>query len=260
MIEKTRELGRYSPKTTLLILGLSVVVFLVSCSLVGYVLAKYGFLSPYIAWARPDSTTYIMWLIGIFGIIAGLIGIASVVRSAILLMLNPKERKALWKHLCMHARVLSLTVIITISVTFLTLHTFGVTGTGARIEFRNIGRGWNCGHTNSAYYVIQDATEWAYIWNQLAKVLVPPPPPPEVNFSEITIIAVFMGECRSSGYWIEIKEVIDTGLSIVVKVEKTYPGWGCGTLGVITNPYHLIEIDKINKYVIFDTLIRIIYC
>ncbi|MFP3984569.1 MAG: protease complex subunit PrcB family protein [Candidatus Bathyarchaeia archaeon] len=36
-----------------------------------------------------------------------------------------------------------------------------------------------------------------------------------------------MGQCTTTGHAIEIKEIIDTGLSLVVKVEKLHPGSGC---------------------------------
>lgn len=83
---------------------------------------------------------------------------------------------------------------------------------------------------------------------------------PDVNFSESTAIVVFMGRHLSTGYNIEIKEIIDTGQFLVVKVEKTYPGSGCVTALEDTYPCHMVEISKTDKPIIFDTIERTTDC
>lgn len=90
--------------------------------------------------------------------------------------------------------------------------------------------------------------------------MIPPNPPPETDFSEKTIIAVFMGTRMTTGYAIEVKAILDTGLLIVVKVEMTYPGRECVVGEAITHAYHLVKTDKINKSVIFDTSTRVRDC
>lgn len=148
--------------------------------------------------------------------------------------------------------------------TVLVLHVLGITNTGARLEFQTISKGSWSGHVNHEYYVIQNIEDWTRVWNQHQQVLIPysPPsePPPEIDFSKATIIAVFMGECPTTGYSIEVKEVIDTGLTIVVKVEKVYPGKGCMVGEALTYPYHIIETSKISKQVIFQTSERAANC
>jgi len=153
--------------------------------------------------------------------------------------------------------LLFLTAIIIALVTFLILHIFGITETGKRMEFQTISIGAWSGHTNPAYYFIQNANEWEDIWNQHQRIFLPPSPPPEVDFSTMTVIAVFMGQCPTSGYEIEVKGIIDTGLTTVVKVEKTYPGKELGVFPTITYPYHIIKVYKIDKYVIFHTFTRV---
>lgn len=69
-----------------------------------------------------------------------------------------------------------------------------------------------------------------------------------------------MGECRTTGYSIEVKEVIDTGLTIVVKVEKTCPGKDCVVGEALTHLYHIIKTNKIGKHVIFQTSERTANC
>jgi len=147
------------------------------------------------------------------------------------------------------------TVGTVILVAVIVLHTFGVTGTGRRLEFQTVGMGGVfSGHVNSAYYVVNDADEWGDIWKMHMQIMFPQPSLPDVDFSRSTIIAVFMGQCLTTGYGIEVKEVIDTGLSVVVKVQQTYPGKGCVVGEMITYPYHIVRVDKIDKHILFSTI------
>jgi len=126
-----------------------------------------------------------------------------------------------------------------------------------QIEFQTIAKGCYSGHKSSEYYVIQNEGVWSDIWNQLAHVFVPQPPPPEVNFSETTIIAVFMGEYNTGGYRIEIKEILDMNQSVVIKVEKICAG---GVTLAFTQPYHIVKIAKMDKEITFETVERTIEC
>lgn len=141
-------------------------------------------------------------------------------------------------------RLIILLGSIVFLVAFLVLQTFGITGTGVRVKFQTINQGYGLVHTTQAYYVIQDFESWISIYGEY---------PPYIDFSNTTVIAVYMGQFNTGGYSIEIREIIDTGFTLVVKVQKTYPGAGCGLIQVITYPRHIVSIDKINKPIIFQT-------
>jgi len=151
----------------------------------------------------------------------------------------------------------TLGAVILVVVTV--LHTFGVTGTGKRLEFQTVAEGSYSGLTVSAYYVINDVDELARVWNPFVQVHDPEKPMPEIDFSETTIIVVFMGLCPTTGYGIDVKEIIDTGLSMVVRVEKTYPK-GCVVGEMLTFPFHIVKVEKTSKYIIFDTISRAAEC
>ena len=150
-------------------------------------------------------------------------------------------------------RLFLLCIIIGVVVTFLVLHTFGYTGIGIRMNFQTISKAFYSGIETAECRVIQDNTEWANLWNLSQQIYPIKDPLPRVDFSKKMIIAVSMGTRRSSGYEIEVKEIIDTGLTVVVKVQNTYPAEGYGVLDIITNPYHIVEIEKISKPIIFNT-------
>jgi len=153
--------------------------------------------------------------------------------------------------------LLMFTASIIILTIILAVQTFGVTGMGKRMEFQTVEKGYYSGHTDSAYYVIQDADKWAEVWKQHVQIMHDPEqPPPEVDFSKTTIVAVCMGQFNTGGYGIEVKEIIDTGLSMVVKVEKTYPGKGCFVTEAFSQPFHMVKVDKLDKHIFFETITR----
>jgi len=150
-------------------------------------------------------------------------------------------------------RLFVISVSIVAVAAFLVLHIFGLTGIGTRIQFQTISKGIFSGLADQGYHVIQDRDEWARIWGKHQQIMYPQDPLPEVNFSEKTVIAVSMGMRRTTGYGIEIKEIIDTGLSVVVKVEETSPN-GRAVGMAITHPFHVVIADRIDKYIIFVQL------
>jgi hypothetical protein len=87
-----------------------------------------------------------------------------------------------------------------------------------------------------------------------------PPAVPVVDFSKATIIAVFMGTCGNGAHGIEVKGIIDMGLTIAVRVEKTQPGRGCIVPMILISPYHIVSVDKVGKYVVFNAYVRTTYC
>jgi hypothetical protein len=145
-------------------------------------------------------------------------------------------------------RFIALFLLIVV-LAFLILQYFGVTSIGFRINFQTIGKGlW--GPCEAGYHVIQNAEEWDEICR---KCFPPGVVPPEINFSNTTVIAVFMGECPTSGFDIEVKEITDTIFRVVVKVAWiTYTGKA--VLQVFTSPFHIIKVQKINKPITFQTV------
>ena len=86
----------------------------------------------------------------------------------------------------------------------------------------------------------------------MQKMFPPDVVPPEINFSNTTVIAVFIGEKPTSGFAIEVKEITDTIFRGVVKVAWiTYDGKA--VLHVFTSPFHIIKVEKINKPITFQT-------
>ena len=75
---------------------------------------------------------------------------------------------------------------------------------------------------------------------------------PEIDFSKSTVIAVFMGEFNTGGYAVEITEIIEKENKIIIKVIKTFPEPGQPVTQALSQPYHIVKTEKINKKVIFE--------
>lgn len=193
-----------------------------------------------------------------------------------------KERKTMKKP----SRTLALLVaLLVISVLVGSYLIQSVLHTRVEMEFETIAKGlWTC-HMSLAYYVIQNQSalidlwnsstfpdqleldnprnldewmdEWADYWNQTRQF---PPGPPEIDFSQSTVIAVFMGARPTGGYAIEIENINVLKQSVVVNVVKTYPSKECYVMMIGTEPFHLIITEKINQEITFDTAERTAEC
>lgn len=108
------------------------------------------------------------------------------------------------------------------------------------------------GHAEAKNYVIKDKAEWESLWEKIFAGSSEKPPLPEIDFERRTVLAVFQGTQASSGYEISIKEVVESENALEVNVRAVSPGKHCGTLGILTSPFHIIEIEKTAKEVVFN--------
>ena len=89
--------------------------------------------------------------------------------------------------------------------------------------------------------LVQNDDDWKNIW-QLAKGNEEPLPGiPTVDFRKENVVAAFMGTRNTSGYKIEITDLIKQGKALEVKIKKYETP---GMLPVVTRPFTLIRIPK----------------
>lgn len=73
--------------------------------------------------------------------------------------------------------------------------------------------------------------------------------PLNIDFKKYQIIAVIDQVRNYGGYSIDITKITQTNNRIFVQVKQLKPG-GLGT--VITQPYHIVQMPKSNKKVVFE--------
>ena len=110
------------------------------------------------------------------------------------------------------------------------------------IEFETISKGFYSNHKEPANYIINSEKE---LENFGIKI-------PKVDFSQFSVIAVFMGEFNTGGHEIKIIEIVEKANEIDVKINKTFPKPGSLLTQAFSQPYHIIKTNKVNKKIVFE--------
>jgi len=111
--------------------------------------------------------------------------------------------------------------------------------------FLTVGKSQQSGNPERKNYVINDTAAWEDLWDKVNAGLSPKPALPEIDFTRRTIIAIFQGSQPTSGYEVTITNIVNAEGHIQVVV-KELMNPNCGGLGVITRPFHIVEVDKLD--------------
>ncbi|MCS7186445.1 MAG: alkaline phosphatase family protein [Armatimonadetes bacterium] len=112
-------------------------------------------------------------------------------------------------------------------------------------------KGNHSGVTEPKRIVITNAREWEELWKQVHKGKILIPNIPTVDFNKNMVVAAFMGQKPTSGYAIQITEVTHSNGEIVVKLKETKPPKGAIVLQVLTQPFHIVVVSKVEGKVRF---------
>jgi hypothetical protein len=96
--------------------------------------------------------------------------------------------------------------------------------------------------SGGAVTITSDA-EWQAFWAQHTSYILPPPPAPSVDFGTTAVVCAFAGWKPSSGYSLGLDSIVYTGTALDLAGTIQKPGAGCGTLAVITYPFHFALVD-----------------
>lgn len=119
------------------------------------------------------------------------------------------------------------------------------------VEISSIKQGNASYDVEAQNRVIRNASEFKALWEELFANRQPLPEKPEVDFdSEMVVISV-MGTQKSGGYTTEILQAGFYDGKLGIKVKQRKPGEGCATTASLTNPYHLVKLDKTDNSVEF---------
>lgn len=92
--------------------------------------------------------------------------------------------------------------------------------------------------------VIQTDQEFGDLWKKHVSVIIPQPPIPQVDFNTSLLVAIYMGEQKTSGYQILLRKVEAKQDNVVVHYHFTQAPEHGLTLQVITQPFMFIRIEK----------------
>ena len=115
---------------------------------------------------------------------------------------------------------------------------------GTAVAMSEIQSGTYSGYDDPQQIVITTQEEWAKTWEKINQHKSPAPEMPKVDFNTQSVVAVFLGMKGSGGFGIRIAETKMSGEILNVKVVQSKPGQDCMTTSALTQPYHLIVVDK----------------
>ena len=114
-------------------------------------------------------------------------------------------------------------------------------------DLATIARGTLSGIERPRQVAVQDETAWRALWKEHAPEHQPPP----VDFTTRTVLAVFLGSRMTAGYAVEITGVEPSGHDVVVHVRESRPGRDQTLAQVITTPFHIVSVPRIEGAIRF---------
>lgn len=118
--------------------------------------------------------------------------------------------------------------------------------------FEVIDQGGISGIRTGKTLAIRDDATWREIWIQHKRGSTPP----AIDFSKQMVIAIFVGERRTGGYSVKIKDITTESGGLRVTYEESRPGRGCMATMAITYPFQIIRLAKFEGPVSFNPTFR----
>lgn len=92
--------------------------------------------------------------------------------------------------------------------------------------------------------VIRDTEAFSSFWMNLHEGVQPMPSVPEVDFTGQMVVATVMGTRPSGGYASEITHAGSGFDRLGIRIKNRTPGNSCGVTAALTNPYHIVKIER----------------
>lgn len=100
--------------------------------------------------------------------------------------------------------------------------------------------------------VIRNEQQWADLWRDLHGQRSSRPAPPVIDFEKEMILAVLMGQQPTGGYAIEVTQIVTLSGQVIVKVLQTAPSEGTPVTLMLSSPYCIVKLGRIDKPVRFE--------
>ena len=119
-----------------------------------------------------------------------------------------------------------------------------------KADMTTIGKGADSAVDAARQVTARTEAEWAKIWQAHASER----PAPKVDFARTMVVGVFMGSRPTAGFSVEIVGTrVENGV-LIVQYRETKPGRDMMTAQVLTSPYHLVAIPRLNGDVKFEAI------
>ncbi len=105
------------------------------------------------------------------------------------------------------------------------------------VPFTKIVSGSQSQVSRRVNYVITSSAELNELWKMVDTTATPP----NIDFEKDAVIAVFAGERPTTGYAIEVSNVVDSNTRLV-SITLTKPDGNCMTGQSLTTPYEIVAV------------------
>jgi hypothetical protein len=119
------------------------------------------------------------------------------------------------------------------------------------VSFETIEQGDSSGIEESLERFIQKSSEWVTFWKQHQSKRTLLLPLPTVDFTQASIMAVFTGGRSNGGYFAEISNIVREATRLIVIYREVVAGENCVINLIATQPFHIVELKRIDQPVFF---------
>lgn len=110
-----------------------------------------------------------------------------------------------------------------------------------------LAKGTLSGIDRTRQVVVRSDAEWRALWEEHA----PEQSAPRVDFQARTVLAVFLGSRTSAGFDVEITGIERTERETTVRYRETRPGPDQMVAQIITAPFHIVSVPRLDGPVTF---------
>ena len=123
-------------------------------------------------------------------------------------------------------------------------------GAAKAVELTTVEKGLNSAMEDARQVTALTQAEWTKIWRMHSFER----PAPNVDFTNAMVVGVFMGSRPSAGFSVEIVGTRTEGGALIVQYRETVPAKGTMAAQVLTSPYHLVSVPRVDGDVKFELL------
>ncbi len=114
------------------------------------------------------------------------------------------------------------------------------------VNYKVIEEGRQSPFTTMSAVLISNQEVWEVGYSYIHSSKIPSPKPPSINFKDSVAILVTIGERKTAGYGMEVESVVLKQGKLLITVREKCPKSAAGLLQVITQPYLILQIPRLN--------------
>lgn len=118
--------------------------------------------------------------------------------------------------------------------------------------FTTVEKGQDSAVEDARNVTVRSQAEWIKVWrmHNFEK------PAPKVDFTKDMVVGVFMGGRSSAGFNVEIVGARVEAGKLVVQYREDVPARGTMTAQILTSPYHLVSVPRVDGDVKFEPVTK----